>query len=157
MVDQGPMPRDRDTPIRKERVEEPVVQHETRVAINADTDIVVARQQGRTLAERAGFAGSDLTVIATAISEVARNILEHAKKGEIVLRFVNQSGKNGIVVVALDEGPGIPDIASAMQDSYSTSRGLGLGLPGTRRLMDEFQIVSKVGKGTTVTMKKWKR
>lgn len=157
MAEQGPMPRDWDTPIRKERVEEPVVQHESRVAINADTDIVVARQQGRTLAERAGFAGSDLTVIATAISEVARNILEHAKKGEIVLRFVHQSGKNGIVVVALDEGPGIPDIALAMQDSYSTGRGLGLGLPGTRRLMDEFEIVSKVGKGTTVTMKKWKR
>lgn len=143
--------------MRKEIVEDATVREESRVPITSDMDIVVARQQGRSLAERTGFTGSDLTVIATAISEVARNILEHANKGEILLRSIQQSGKSGIAVVAYDEGPGIPDIALAMQDSYSTGRGLGLGLPGTRRLMDEFEIVSKVGKGTTVTMKKWKR
>ncbi len=130
---------------------------EARVEIGADTDIVVARQHGRAMAEKVGFSGSDLTVIATAVSEIARNILEHAKRGEIILRTIRQAGKGGIAVVARDNGPGIADIALAMQDSYSTGRGLGLGLPGTRRLMDEFEIVSKVGKGTTVTMKKWKR
>lgn len=151
------MPRIGDPPPKRDRVDEATVQDEARVPIGNDTDIVVARQRGRTMAERAGFTGSDLTVIATAISEVARNILEHAKQGEIIVRSISQAGKGGIAVVAFDEGPGIPDIALAMQDSYSTGKGLGLGLPGTRRLMDEFEIVSKVGRGTTVTMKKWKR
>ena len=145
-----------ENPLRRDRGEEAAVE-ETRIEIGADTDIVVARQQGRLLAERSGFRGSDLTVIATAISEVARNILEHAQRGEILLRSIEQAGRGGISVIARDAGPGIADIAMAMQDSYSTGRGLGLGLPGTRRLMDEFEIVSKVGKGTVVTMKKWRR
>lgn len=127
------------------------------MAIGTDTDIVLARQNGRSLAERIGFTGSDLTVIATAISEVARNILEHAKQGQIFLRRIQQGGRSGIAVEARDQGPGIPDISLAMQDSFSTGKGLGLGLPGTRRLMDEFEIMSQVGKGTTVLMKKWKR
>ncbi len=127
------------------------------VPIGSDADIVVARQKGRAMAERVGFSGSNLAVVATAISEVARNIVEYAKTGEIVLKTVNQGGKQGLVVMARDEGPGIPDIALAMQDGYSTAKGLGLGLPGARRLMDEFEIVSRVGRGTTVTMKKWVR
>ncbi len=127
------------------------------VPIGSDSDIVIARQKGRAMAERVGFSGSNLAVVATAISEVARNIVEYAKTGEIVLKTVNQGGKQGLVVVARDEGPGIPDIALAMQDGYSTAKGLGLGLPGARRLMDEFEIVSRVGRGTTVTMKKWVR
>lgn len=130
---------------------------EIRVAIRSDADIITARQQGRSLAARTGFSGSDLTILATAISEVARNIVEYAGQGEITFRFVQQGSKCGIVVTARDEGPGIRDISQAMQDGYSTGRGLGLGLPGARRLMDEFEIASKAGRGTTVTMKKWMR
>lgn len=130
---------------------------EVHVPIGTDSDIVIARQKGRALAEEVGFSGSNLAVIATAISEVARNIVEYAKQGEIVLKTVNQAGRPGLVVMAKDSGPGIPDIALAMQDGYSTAKGLGLGLPGARRLMDEFEIVSRVGRGTTVTMKKWVR
>jgi serine/threonine-protein kinase RsbT len=128
---------------------------ETCVPIRSDADIVTARQQGRALAEKLGFTGSDLTVIATAISELGRNILTYAGNGEILLRPAHTGSKRGIIVVARDEGPGIPDVALAMQDAYSTSNSLGLGLPGTRRLMDEFQIDSVVGRGTTVTVKKW--
>jgi serine/threonine-protein kinase RsbT len=130
---------------------------EIHVPISSDADIVIARQQGRALAERVGFTGSNLAVVATAISEVARNIVEYAKRGEIILKVANQAGRQGLTVIARDQGPGIPDIALAMQDGYSTARGLGLGLPGARRLMDEFEIVSKVGRGTTVTVKKWVR
>ena len=128
---------------------------EIRVAINSEADIVAARQQGRAMAVQLGFSGSDVVLIATAISEVARNIVAYATRGEILLSHANQGSKWGIVVVARDEGPGIADIAQAMQDGYSTSRGLGLGLPGAKRLMDEFDIVSQLGKGTTIVMKKW--
>jgi serine/threonine-protein kinase RsbT len=134
-----------------------IVGDDIHVPISSDADIVIARQQGRALAERIGFTGSNLAVVATAISEVARNIVEYAKRGEIVLKPVNQGGRQGLTVMARDQGPGIPDIALAMQDGYSTAKGLGLGLPGARRLMDEFEIISKVGRGTTVTMKKWVR
>jgi len=130
---------------------------EIRVPIDSDADIVDARQQGRALAAPLGFTGADLTLLATAISEVARNIVAYAKRGEIVLSLSNQSSRRGVVIVARDDGPGIPDLALAMQDGYSTSRGLGLGLPGAKRLMDEFHIVSQVGKGTTIVMKKWAR
>ena len=130
---------------------------EIRVPIDSDADIVVARQQGRALAAQLGFTGADLTLIATAISEVARNIVAYAKRGEIVLSLANQDSRRGVVIVARDDGPGIPDLALAMQDGYSTSRGLGLGLPGAKRLMDEFDIVSQVGEGTTIVMKKWAR
>lgn len=130
---------------------------ETRVPIRSDADIVMARRRGRALAAQVGFTGNDLTLIATAISEVARNIVSYAKCGDIALSLVQQGGKRGIVIIARDEGPGIPDIALAVQDGYSTGKSLGLGLPGARRLMDEFDIVSDVGKGTTVTLKKWVR
>ncbi|MEO5656630.1 MAG: anti-sigma regulatory factor [Nitrospiria bacterium] len=126
------------------------------MAINADVDIVTAREQGRALASRLGFSGSELTVIATAISEVARNIIEYGRRGEIVLSLIQQGNRRGIAIVARDEGPGIPNIAQAMQDGFTTGGGLGLGLPGARRLMDEFDIVSRSGMGTTVTMRKWK-
>jgi serine/threonine-protein kinase RsbT len=128
---------------------------ETRVPIESDADVVSARQQGRELAAELGFSGSDLTVIATAISEVARNIIAYARSGELVLHLVDGTGKRGLVVVARDDGPGIPDVEQALQDGYSTGDSLGLGLPGARRLMDEFEIVSQVGRGTTVTMTKW--
>jgi serine/threonine-protein kinase RsbT len=125
--------------------------------IAADVDVVQARTQGRELAAGAGFSTGDQTVIAAAISEIARNILNYAKRGEITLRVVPNGDRQGVEVIARDAGPGIPDIARAMQDGYSTSGGLGLGLPGAKRLMDEFEVISVVGQGTTVTMKKWRR
>lgn len=123
--------------------------------VRSDADIVEVRLAARAMAESLGFNGTDLVVIATAVSEVARNIVEYAKRGEVILSALHKSGTAGISVVARDNGPGIPDTAQAMQEGYSTSRGLGLGLPGARRLMDEFEIVSKIGYGTTISMRKW--
>ncbi len=131
------------------------MENESRVAINSAADIVTARQKGRVLAVELGFDGSELTLIATAISEVARNIVDHAKRGEIFLASVHQGSKRGIAVVARDHGPGIPDVDRAMQYGYSTGKGLGVGLPGAKWLMDELDIETQVGNGTTVTMKKW--
>lgn len=130
---------------------------EMTIPIGSEVDIVMARQRGRALAAECGIAGSDLTLVATAISEVARNIVHYAKQGEIILRSVDQGSRRGIMIIARDEGPGISNVALALQDGYSTTHSLGLGLPGARRLMDEFEIVSEVGKGTTVVMKKWAR
>ena len=128
---------------------------EVHVQVSSDADVVEARERGRELSARLGFSSIDLTLIVTAISEVARNILLYAKEGEITIRLDHEDGQDGIVVVARDSGPGIPDLELAMRDSYSTGNGLGLGLPGARRLMDEFEIDSEVSKGTTVVMKKW--
>jgi serine/threonine-protein kinase RsbT len=128
---------------------------ETRVLIEREADVVVARQKGREIATALGFSGSDPTLIATAISEVAHNILHYATRGAITLSAVEQSGKRGIRVVAQDAGPGIADIESAMRDGYSTRKRLGLGLPGSKRLMDGFEIASAAGAGTVVTMEKW--
>jgi serine/threonine-protein kinase RsbT len=129
----------------------------THVVIAHDGDIVEARRKGRELAQTIGFVGSDLTIIATAISEIARNIVVYADRGEISLSVADTGGRRGIVVVARDEGPGISNIERAMRDGYSTGKSLGLGLPGARRLMDDFEIVSAVGEGTIITMRKWKR
>ncbi|HEV2222649.1 MAG TPA: anti-sigma regulatory factor [Candidatus Acidoferrales bacterium] len=134
-----------------------LVAAEAAVQIQGDTDIVAARQKGRTLAGTVGFSSSELTLIATAISELARNIVQYAKQGEIILRLVERGGQRGIMVRAKDQGPGIPDIRRALQGGFSTSRSLGLGLAGVRRLMDEFEIESRIGFGTTVTARKWKR
>ncbi len=125
------------------------------VPVNSEIDVVTARQKGREMAAQLGFSSTELTLIATAISEVTRNIVEYAKRGELCLSIIQQADKCGIVVIASDKGPGIPNIKLAMQDGYSTGNSLGLGLPGAKRLMDEFEIVSEVGKGTKVTMKKW--
>ena len=133
-----------------------VINHDqTRVAVSANADVVVARQEGRKVAARAGFTATELAVIATAISEIARNIVKFAKRGEVLVSVVTENERTGITVVARDVGPGIPDVDRAVQDGYSTYGGLGLGLPGAKRLMDEFEIMSEVGKGTTVTMTKW--
>jgi len=129
---------------------------ESRIPISSEHDIVTARQQGRAVAEQAGFAGSQLTVIATAISELARNIVSYARSGEIVVSEEEVHGRKGVRIVARDDGPGIADLALALRDGYSTSGSLGMGLPGTRRLMDEFEIRSGVGQGTTVTASIWK-
>jgi len=125
------------------------------VRIQSSADIVAARQQARALASRAGFSHSSLTIIATAVSEVARNIVEYAKEGEVIIRLINDANKKGVEIVAADQGPGIADVSTVMRDGYSTGKGLGIGLPGARRLMDEFEIASEIGKGTTVRMKKW--
>lgn len=129
---------------------------ETTVPVNADIDIVTARQKGRELARDLGFTSTDLALIATAISELARNIILYANTGEIVLSVVENGSRRGLKVIARDDGPGIPDIERALEEGFSTSRSLGLGLSGVRRLMDEFDIVSEVGNGTTVTVKKWR-
>ena len=129
---------------------------EIRVPINSDQDIVGARQKGRSLAAELGFSSADATLIATAISELARNIVSYARRGEIRLHRIQNTVRQGIMVVASDQGPGIRDVAQALRDGFSTSGSLGLGLPGVRRLMDEFDIASKPGLGTTVTVKKWR-
>ena len=130
---------------------------ETIFSIYTDVDIVLARQKGRELASELGFALTDSTLIATAISELARNIVLYAKQGEIVIKNSRVGDLVCIVVVARDKGPGIADIPQAMQDGFSTSGGLGLGLPGVKRLVDEFHLVSDANSGTTITIKKWKR
>lgn len=130
---------------------------ELRIPIATDRDIVAARQEGRRIAATLNFSQSDLTVIAAAISEVARNILTYAATGHIAIQVVERAGRRGVAIVAHDEGPGIQDVTLALQDGYSTSGSLGLGLPGARRLMDEFELHSNAGRGTTVTMRKWAR
>jgi serine/threonine-protein kinase RsbT len=125
------------------------------VAIRSDGDIVAARQQGRSLAAAIGFTATDATLIATAISELARNIVLYAGQGEVMIRSVEVSLRKGIVISARDKGPGIRSIEDVLRDGYSTSGGLGLGLPGVKRLMDEFAIESELRQGTAVTIKKW--
>ena len=130
---------------------------EIRVAINSDQDIVIARQKGRAMAAELGSSSGDATLIATAISELARNIVSYARKGSITLKSIQGSSRVGILVLAEDDGPGILDIRQALRDGFSTSGSLGLGLPGVRRLMDDFEITSQPGQGTTVVVKKWRQ
>lgn len=125
--------------------------------VSSDSDLVAARREGRVLAEQLGLSSSEATLVATAISELARNIVSYAGRGEIHISLVNNAARNGITVIARDEGPGIADIELAVREGYSTSGGLGLGLPGVRRIMDEFEIASSLGQGTTITVTKWKR
>ncbi len=125
--------------------------------MSSDIDLVIARREGRAMAEQLGLSSSEATLVATAISELARNIVNYAKRGEIHLGLISNGTKRGLSVVARDQGPGIADIRLALQAGYSTSGGLGLGLPGVRRIMDEFDIASEPGRGTTITVIKWKR
>ena len=133
------------------------VPDEVQVAIRSDVDIVLARQHGRALATRIGFSQTDAILIATAISELARNIVSYAKVGEITMRSIESPRAKGMVIIAHDNGPGIRNTHDVLRDGYSTSGGLGLGLPGVRRLMDEFNIESEPAAGTTVTIRKWRR
>lgn len=128
-----------------------------RVTVASDDDLVAARREGRVLAEKLGFSTSEATLVSTAISELARNIVSYARRGEIQVSLVHNGNKRGINIIARDEGPGITDISLAMREGYSTSGGLGIGLPGVRRIMDEFDIASDLGRGTTITITKWKR
>jgi serine/threonine-protein kinase RsbT len=131
---------------------------ESSIPVASDTGIVNARRQGRNMAEEMGFSVSDATLVATAISELARNIVHYAGSGEILLGKVNGKDRPpGIAVIARDSGPGIQDVQHALRDGFSTSGGPGLGLPGVRRIMDEFDIDSAPGGGTTVTTIKWQR
>jgi serine/threonine-protein kinase RsbT len=133
------------------------VADDVRVAIRTDADVVTARQEARSMGAGLGFSSTDLTLLATAISEIARNITTYAGEGEVALRVLNSGGRTGIEVVATDSGPGIEDVELAMQDGYTTGSGLGLGLPGTRRLVDEFDLDSAPGSGTRVRLVKWSR
>lgn len=127
------------------------------IPINNELDIIIARQRGRALASESGFFSIDLALIATAISELTRNIITYAKNGILSLEIIEMDRKKGLLVTVRDNGPGIENIELAMQDGYSTSNSLGLGLPGVRRLMDDFEIHSEPGKGTTVIAAKWIR
>lgn len=128
---------------------------EMHIPIAGEGDIIIASQKGRLLAKERGFSNIDQFVIATVISEVAHNIVNYASRGEILLVVIGNGTRQGLLLIASDNGPGIDNIELALQDGYSTGSGLGLGLSGAKRLMDEFEIVSEKGRGTTITMKKW--
>ncbi|OBF06184.1 serine/threonine protein kinase [Mycobacterium sp. ACS4054] len=125
------------------------------VDIHTPDDIVEARKAGHQLALDLGFSLTDVTMIATAISEIARNITSYAGRGAVRVFVADREGRKALVVRAEDEGPGIADIERAMEDGYSTGRGLGMGLPGSRRLMDKLLVESALGRGTVVEMWKW--
>jgi serine/threonine-protein kinase RsbT len=130
---------------------------EMRIPIRSEYDIVTARQKVRELCALLDFSTSEQTLVATCVSELARNIVQYAGLGEMIMGLICNKDVKGLVIIAEDDGPGIPDIELAMRDGYSTSKGLGLGLPGCKRIMDEFVIISRTDRGTTVTIKKWKR
>jgi serine/threonine-protein kinase RsbT len=124
--------------------------------IRSDLDIVIARTLARDTAKSIGFGAIDQARIATAVSELARNIFLYAGTGSVTVREIEKLGRRGIEIVCEDQGPGIADLNLAMQDGYTTSRGMGMGLPGAKRLMDEFTINTEVGVGTTIVCRKWR-
>jgi serine/threonine-protein kinase RsbT len=128
---------------------------EDHVDIASDADVMAARQKGRTLAAEVGFSPTDQAMLAAVITELARNIVDYAGRGELLFHAIEGDGRRGIAVIARDHGPGIPNIKEALQTSYSVAGGLGLGLRGVKGLMDSLDIVSVPGKGTTVTARKW--
>jgi serine/threonine-protein kinase RsbT len=128
------------------------------IPIESDADVVTARQRARQLAGELELTSTDQTLLATAISEVARNITTYAVRGEVQLSVVrDDNGRRGIQVIARDEGPGIENLDLALQDGYTSGGGLGLGLPGARRLVDDFEIETAPGHGTKVTLVMWAR
>ncbi|MGB9737863.1 MAG: ATP-binding protein [Chloroflexus aggregans] len=124
--------------------------------IRSDLDIVIARTMARDMAKALGFGPIDQARIATAVSELARNIFLYAGTGNVTVRNIEKGSRKGIEIICEDQGPGIPNIDLVMQDGYSTSRGMGMGLPGAKRLMDEFDIKSQEGVGTTIICRKWR-
>jgi serine/threonine-protein kinase RsbT len=133
------------------------MENESYVKIITEWDIVAARQLGRNVAKELGFGSVDQARITTAISELARNIYLYAGRGRIEFETINEFDRRGIKVIASDQGPGIQDIRKVMEDGFTTSGGLGAGLPGVKRLMDEFDITSTVGEGTCIRVIKWLR
>jgi serine/threonine-protein kinase RsbT len=132
------------------------MEDEVRVSVESDADLVIARAEGRAMAQRLGFRRPDPTLIATAISELARNLVMHVGHGEIIMRPLVEDRRYGVLVIVRDQGQGIADVEAALRLGQTSRGGLGLGLPGARRLMDEFEVDSQPGKGTTVTMRKWR-
>lgn len=133
------------------------IEIDTRISIQGVEDIVEARQKGRALSQELGFSMTQSTLVATAISELARNIVLYAKQGEIILARVDNEAHVGIVITATDNGPGIANVQHALMSGYSSSGGLGLGLPGVRQMVDEFEINSEPGRGTKVVTTMWLR
>lgn len=127
------------------------------IKINAELDIVTARSAAKAEATRLGFGLVDQTKIATAVSELARNIVVYANDGVVRIEEIEKGGVKGLEICAIDEGPGIPDIELALQNGWSSGEGLGIGLSGTKRLMDDLEIHSEVNKGTVVKTVKWMR
>jgi serine/threonine-protein kinase RsbT len=125
------------------------------VRVRDQSAVAIARQRGRELARRARLSPCAVEAVATAISELAQNLVDHAGGGEVVCVLLNQHGQSGIEVTARDDGPGIADPERAMQDGYSSGSGLGLGLSSAKRLMDDFELVTQVGHGTIVKLRKW--
>ena len=128
-----------------------------RVRVEREFDVASAVREARVLAEACGLSGVEAQHVATAVSEVARNAVKYAAGGEVEMAPVERAGRRGLTVTVRDRGPGIADVAAALRDGVSTGGSLGLGLPGARRLMDEFDVQTEVGRGTTVTMLKWGR
>jgi serine/threonine-protein kinase RsbT len=127
------------------------------IALENDQDIAVARTQVRALAAALGFRALDQTRLATVASELARNVIKYAGRGRLIAQPTEDSnGRQGLRLIFEDQGPGIPSIAEAMREGFSTGRGLGFGLPGSKRLVDEFKIESEAGHGTRVTVLRWK-
>jgi len=126
-----------------------------RLSICEQVDVAMARKAVRQLAPQGGLSDRAAHELTTAVSEIAQNILIHARAGELIVRVIDEPGRRGLIVIGRDAGPGIGDADRAMQDGYSTGEGLGLGLPSARRLVDDFELVSDSGYGTTVTLKKW--
>ncbi|WP_342514270.1 anti-sigma regulatory factor [Sporosarcina sp. FSL K6-1522] len=133
------------------------MEYRSSVEIYTEWDIVAARQLGRNEAKESGFGAVDQARITTAISELARNIYLYAGKGKIEIKRISENGLSGITIIASDVGPGIPDVRKVMEDGFSTSGGLGAGMPGVKRLMDEFKVETELGEGTVITATKWLR
>lgn len=127
------------------------------VSVSSDLDIIAARMAARNVARSLGFSSIDQARIATATSELTRNIFVYAGEGEVVIRSIERDRRYGIEIVFIDHGPGISDVNSVLQDGYTTAGTMGMGLPGARRLMDELEIETAIGQGTTITTRKWRR
>jgi serine/threonine-protein kinase RsbT len=125
------------------------------VRIRHDVDVVIARRKVRELGAQVGLSEAAIAALATAVTEIAQNIVVHAGGGDLSIHLVTDSSRRGVVVIARDNGPGIVNIAEALHDGHSTGAGLGLGLPSAQRLVDEFEIESTIGAGTTITLRKW--
>lgn len=133
------------------------IRSEVVLRVDNATDALLARDRGRELAISVGLSPTDSASVAAAVSELVRNLIAYATRGEVILRVIENERSQGVEVLVIDEGPGIADVELALQERFSTSGGLGLGLPGVQRLMDELNIASRVGRGTTVAIRKWRR